>query len=70
MNEQKQKNQSISYISSELRTNDIMKIYLIDAGSFTEPDAPRFYRTDYFVDNINGDGKSVTIWEIKNGKNN
>lgn len=70
MNELKQKNQYINLISSELTTNSIMKIYLVDAGSFTDPTAPRFYRTDYFVDNINGEGSSLTIWEIKNGKNN
>lgn len=70
MNELKQKYQYIDLISSELKTNDIIKVYHIDAGEFSDPEAPRFNRTDYFVDNINGEGYPVTIWELKNGKNN
>ena len=61
--------QSINLISSDYKRNTILNVHLISAGSFINSAAPRYYRTDYFLDTLNDNtSQPVTIWELKNNK--
>lgn len=69
MKENLQKAQSINLISSDYQRNDILNVHLISAGSFSNIEAVRYYRPDYFLDTINDESSiPMTIWEIKNNK--
>ena len=71
MNELKQKHQYITLISSENTPNELIQVQLISGGEVINPAARRLHKSDFFVDVINADeGYPMSIWEIKNGKNN
>lgn len=74
MNDLKQKFQSINLISSDYQINQILNVHLISGGTIETIEnlnAIRYYRPDYFIDTINDmTSTPLTIWELKNGKNN